>query len=350
MNEQVIEIDGRKIGSGYPCYIVAEMSANHNHDYDAAVEIIRAAKEAGANAVKIQTYTADTITLDCDNEYFKITEGPWAGRTLHELYEEAYTPWEWQPKLKKVADEIGITLFSTPFDETAVDFLEEMDVPCYKIASFELVDIPLIKKAASTGKPMIMSTGMATLSEIEDAVNAAREAGSGEIILLKCTSSYPAPPEEANLATIPHMAEAFDCPAGLSDHTMGIAVPVAAVTLGAVMIEKHFTLSRENKGPDSFFSLEPQELNEMIEAVRTVEKARGKVSYKRTEKEEKSLIFRRSLFAVKDIKKGESFSLDNIRSVRPGNGLPPKFLSIIIDKKASTDIQKGTPISWNLIG
>ena len=349
MTRRVVEIAGRKIGEGYPAYIVAEMSANHNQDFDAAVEILKAAKESGADAVKIQTYTADTMTIPCDNEYFQIKEGPWAGRTLHELYQEAYTPWEWQPKLKKIADEIGITLFSTPFDETAVDFLEEMDVPCHKIASFELVDIALIEKAASTGKPLIMSTGMATLPEIDDAVNAARKAGSGEIILLQCNSAYPAPPEEINLLTMPHLADTFDVPTGFSDHTMGIAVPVAAVTLGAVMVEKHFTNSRERKGPDSFFSLEPGELKEMVEAIRTVEKAKGSVSYKRTSREETSLVFRRSLFAVQDIKSGEEFSRNNVRSIRPGVGMPPKFLKSILNKKASRDIKRGTPLDWTMI-
>jgi len=349
MKPRTIEIAGRKLGKGQPVYIVAEMSANHNQDYKAAVEILKAAKKAGADAVKLQTYTADTLTIPCNNKYFRIKDGPWAGRTLYELYQEAYTPWEWQPKLKKIADKLGIALFSTPFDETAVDFLEEMNVPCYKIASFELVDIPLIQKAAATGKPLIMSTGMATLSEIKEAVNAAREAGSGRIVLLKCNSAYPAPPEEMNLATIPHMAEAFDVPVGLSDHTLGIAVPVAAACLGAVMIEKHFTLSRKKKGPDSFFSIEPEELKEMVQAVRTVEKAVGKVSYSIDGKQESSRIFRRSLFVVKDVKKGEIFTNDNVRSIRPGYGLIPQFLPMILGKKAKDDLKKGTPLSWDLI-
>ncbi len=344
-----MDIAGRRVGEGYPVYVVAEMSANHNQDFDAAVEIIKAAKQAGADAVKIQTYTPDTMTIDCDSDYFKIKDGPWAGNTLYDLYKKAYTPWDWQPKLKKFADEVGITLFSTPFDETAVDFLEQMNVPCYKIASFELVDIPLIEKVAASGKPIIMSTGMATLSEIEDALNAARNAGAKEIVLLKCNSAYPAPPEEMNLATIPHLAEAFDVPTGLSDHTLGIAVPVAAVALGAVMIEKHFTLSRANKGPDSFFSIEPAELKEMIEAIRTVEKAKGSVSYKVSEKEQGSRIFRRSLFAVRDIKKGEVLTKKNIRSLRPGYGLPPVCLKDILGRSSNRDIQKGTPLKWEYI-
>jgi len=349
MKPRTIEIAGRKLGKGQPVYIVAEMSANHNQDYKAAVEILKAAQKAGADAVKLQTYTADTLTIPCKNKYFQIKDGPWAGRTLYELYQEACTPWEWQPKLKKIADRLGIALFSTPFDETAVDFLEEMNVPCYKIASFELVDIPLIQKAAATGKPLIMSTGMATLSEIKEAVNAAREAGSGRIVLLKCNSAYPAPPEEMNLATIPHMAETFDVPVGLSDHTLGIAVPVAAACLGAVMIEKHFTLSRKKKGPDSFFSIEPGELKEMAQAVRTVEKAVGKVSYSIGGKQESSRIFRRSLFVVKDVKKGDKLTHENVRSIRPGHGLPPKHLEEIVGKHARCDLSSGTPLSWDHI-
>ncbi|HOE62436.1 MAG TPA: pseudaminic acid synthase [Candidatus Sumerlaeota bacterium] len=350
MRQRVIEIAGRKIGEGQPAFIVAEISANHNQSYEAAAEHIKAAKAAGADGVKIQTYTADTLTIPCDNEYFKIKEGPWAGRTLHELYQEAFTPWDWQPKLKKIADELGIILFSTPFDETAVDFLEEMNVPCHKIASFELVDLPLIKKAAETGKPLIMSTGMATLSEIEEAVAAARDAGCKELLLLKCNSAYPAPPEEMNLLTIAHLADAFDVPTGLSDHTLGIAVPIAAVTLGACMIEKHFTLSRARKGPDSFFSIEPAELKAMIEAVRIVEKAKGGVSYQASAHEISSRIFRRSLFVVKDIKKGEPFTKENVRSIRPGYGLPPKYLENIIGTKAVKNISQGTPLGWELIG
>ncbi|MCX7000430.1 MAG: pseudaminic acid synthase [Candidatus Sumerlaeota bacterium] len=349
MSGRYVEIAGRRVGEGYPAYIVAEMSANHNQDFKAAMGIIRAAKESGADAVKLQTYTADTLTIPCENDYFKIKDGPWAGRTLHELYQEAYTPWEWQPKLKEEADRLGITLFSSPFDASAVDFLERMNVPCYKIASFELVDIPLIEKVAATKKPVIMSTGMATLSEIEDAVTAARDAGARAIILLKCNSAYPAPPEEMNLATISHLADAFNVPAGLSDHTLGIAVPVAAVALGAVMIEKHFTLSRANKGPDSFFSIEPKELREMVEAIRTVEKARGAVSYKISEKEGASRIFRRSLFAVRDIRAGEELTAENVRSIRPAHGLHPRYLKEVIGRRAACDIPGGTPLTWNLI-
>lgn len=349
MRSRIVEISERKVGQGHPCFIVAEMSANHNQNFEDAVQILHAARAAGADAVKIQTYTPDTLTIPCDNEYFRIKEGPWAGRTLYELYQEAYTPWEWQPKLKKIADEIGLILFSTPFDETAVDFLEEMKVPCYKIASFELVDIPLIQKAASTGKPLIMSTGMASLSEIEEAVQAARDGGAKKIVLLKCTSAYPAPPEEMNLATIPHLADAFDLPVGLSDHTLGIAVPIAAVCLGSIMIEKHFTLSRKRKSPDYFFSIEPSELKGMVEAIRTVERAMGRVSYELTEKQRISRTFRRSLFLVKNIKKGEEFTQENIRSIRPADGLPPRYMEKILGKHARCDLALGTPLCWDYI-
>ena len=346
-----IEIGGTKAGPGEPVYIVAEMSANHNQDFDQAVKILHAAKEAGADAVKLQTYTPDTLTIRSDKEYFRIGEGTlWEGKTLYELYSEAYMPWEWQPKLKEIADEIGIDLFSTAFDPTAVDFLEEMGVPVHKVASFEIVDIPLIEKMARTGKPLIISTGMATLGEIEEAVQAAREAGATQIALLKCTSAYPAPPEEMNLRTIPHLAEAFGVPVGLSDHTLGIAVPVAAVALGACIVEKHFTLSRDIPGPDSAFSLEPHEFKEMVEAIRTVEKALGEVSYEVTEHESASRLFRRSLFVVKDMKTGEVFTEENVRSIRPGYGLHTRHLNDILGRRAVRDIQRGIPLSWDLIG
>jgi N-acetylneuraminate synthase len=325
------------------------MSANHGQSYDEAVKIIRAAKEAGADAVKLQTYTPDTMTIDCDNEYFRIGKGTiWEGRNLYDLYKEAYTPWEWQPKLKTVANELGLDLFSTPFDDTAVEFLERMDVPAYKIASFELVDIPLIQRVAKTGKPMVMSTGMATLAEIDEAVHAARDAGAKEIALLKCTSAYPALPDEMNLRTVPHMAEAFGLPVGLSDHTLGIEAPLAAVTLGACIIEKHFTLSRSVPGPDSAFSLETHEFKAMVEAVRMVEKAIGVVNYCATEKETASRGFRRSLFVVKDIKAGEIFTEENVRCIRPGNGLHPRYLKSIIGRCSSRYISGGTPMTWDL--
>jgi pseudaminic acid synthase len=332
-----------------PAYIVAELSANHNQDFEQAVQILHAAQESGADAVKLQTYTPDTITIDCDNEYFQIKGTIWAGRRLYELYGEAYTPWEWQPKLKKIADDLGLALFSSPFDHTAVDFLEEMEVPAYKIASCELVDLPLIRRVAHTGKPIIMSTGMATLAEIDEAVRTARESGARHIALLKCTSAYPAPPEEINLRTIPHLSQAFNLPVGLSDHTLGISVAVAAVTLGACIVEKHFTLSRSIPGPDSAFSLEPHEFKVMVEAVRLAEKACGAVSYGATGQEAMSRVFRRSLFVVKDMKAGEVFSRENTRSIRPGHGLPPRFLEMVWGRRAARPIERGTPLTWDLV-
>jgi N-acetylneuraminate synthase len=346
-----MKIRGRDIGLGKRVYIIAELSANHNQDFEQSVALIHAAKEAGADAVKLQTYTPDTLTIPSDREYFRIGGGTlWDGRTLYDLYHEAYMPWEWQPKLKKIADEIGIDLFSTAFDATAVDFLEEMGVPVHKVASFEIVDIPLIEKMARTGKPLIISTGMATLGEIEEAVQVARRAGATQIALLKCTSAYPALPEEMNLRTIPHLAEAFGVPVGLSDHTLGIAVPVAAVALGACIVEKHFTLSRDIPGPDSAFSLEPQEFKAMVEAIRIVERALGKVHYGVSERETQSRVFRRSLFVVKDIKAGEIFTPQNLRSIRPGYGLPPKFFKEVIGRHATRDIEHGTPLQWDMVG
>lgn len=346
----IIQIGDRYIGQNHKVYVVAEMSANHRKSFDQAVDIIRAAKDAGADAIKLQTYKPGTITIDCNNEYFQIGKGTiWAGRTLYDLYEEAYTPWEWQPKLKEIANELALDLFSTPFDNTAVDFLEEMNVPAYKIASFELVDIPLIQRVAQTGKPIIMSTGMATLAEIDEAVKAVREAGCEDLILLKCTSAYPADPAEMNLRTIPHMSEGFGVPVGLSDHTLGVAVPVAAVSLGACVIEKHFTLSRSIPGPDSAFSLEPHEFKVMVESVRVAEKALGKVSYEVTNQEAASRIFRRSLFVTKDIGAGEILSQENVRSIRPANGLSPKHLTRVIGERAAYSVKKGTPLSWDII-
>jgi pseudaminic acid synthase len=345
-----IEINGRRIGPGYPTYIIAEMSANHNQDFNQAVEIIKAAKKAGADAVKLQTYTPDTMTIDCDNEYFRIKGTIWEGRNLYDLYGEAYTPWDWQPELKEVANGLGLDFFSTPFDETAVDFLESMDVPVYKVASFEVVDIPLLKKITRTGKPIIMSTGMATLSEIDEAVETIRDAGGTQLALLKCTSTYPASPEEMNLRSIPHLAEAFNVPTGLSDHTLGIAVPIAAVALGACIIEKHFTLSRKFPGPDSVFSLEPQEFKEMVDAGRVVEKALVKVHYGVSEREKESRVFRRSLFVVEDIKAGEKFTTENVRSIRPGYGLHTRYLEKVFGRYASQDIKCGTPLTWELVG
>ncbi|HTW92749.1 MAG TPA: pseudaminic acid synthase [bacterium] len=337
----------REVGRGKPTYIVAEMSANHNQSFEQAVRIVQAAKEVGADAVKLQTYTPDTLTIDCDNEYFRIKGTAWEGRNLYDLYGEAYTPWEWQPRLKEVAAGLGPDLFSSPFDDTAVDFLEKMGVPAYKIASFELVDTALLEKVASTGKPVILSTGMATLAEIEEAVQTLRLAGCAELALLKCNSGYPAPPEEMNLRTIPHMSEAFGVPVGLSDHTLGIAVPVAAVALGACIIEKHFTLSRADGGPDSAFSLEPPEFKTMVDAIRVVEKALGVVSYEPTEREAASRVLRRSLFAVEDVKAGEAFTGKNVRSIRPSHGLAPRHLPEVLGRRAARDIARGTPLSWD---
>jgi pseudaminic acid synthase len=345
-----ITIGERPVGWGYPTYVVAEMSANHNQQFEQAVRIIHAAKESGAAAVKLQTYTPDTLTIDCENQHFRIGEGTiWEGRNLYDLYGEAYTPWEWQPKLKDIAGELGLDLFSTPFDHTAVDFLEAMDVPAYKVASFEIVDLPLIRRIAATGKPMIMSTGMATLAEIDEAVRTAREAGATQIALLKCTSAYPAPPEEMNLRSVPHLAQAFGVPVGLSDHTLGIAVPVAAVALGACIVEKHFTLSRAEPGPDSAFSLEPHEFKAMVEAIRTAELALGEVRYEVTERESASRVFRRSLFVVKDMKAGEVFTAENVRSIRPGYGLHTRYLDEVLGRRAAEDIRRGTPLCWDLV-
>jgi N-acetylneuraminate synthase len=346
-----IEINKRRIGSEEPVYIIAELSANHNQDYNQAVELVKAAKDAGADAVKLQTYTPDTMTIKCDRPEFRIGGGTlWDGRTLYDLYAEAYMPWEWQPKLKELADELGMDLISTPFDPTAVDFLEQLGVPAHKLASFELVDIPLIEKMAATGKPLIISTGMATLGEIEEAVQTARGAGADQMVLLRCNSGYPAPAEEMNLAAIPHLAEAFGVPAGLSDHTLGIAVPVAAVALGACVVEKHFTLSRAVPGPDSAFSLEPHEFREMVEAIRVAEKAVGKVHYGVSEKEMKSRVFRRSLFVIRDIKAGEEFTPENVRSIRPAHGLHPRHLKEVLGRRAACDIERGTPLERGMIG
>jgi len=345
-----IQIGEHRVGPGHPGYVVAELSANHNQDFDQAVKIIQAAKDSGADAVKLQTYTADTITIACDREPFRIAGGTlWDGRTLHELYREAYTPWEWQPKLKQVANDLGMDLFSTPFDESAVDFLEEMKVPAHKLASFELVDIALIQKMARTGKPLIMSTGMATAEEIEEAVQAARQAGATQIALLKCTSAYPATADDMNLRTIPELARRFAVPAGLSDHTMGNAVAVAAVTLGACIIEKHITLSRTSKGPDSEFSLEPQEFKAMVEAIRTTERALGAVHFGASAQEASSLVFRRSLFVVEDLRRGEEFTARNVRSIRPAHGLHTRHLPQVLGRRAARDIARGTPLDWDLV-
>lgn len=329
-------------------FIVAEISANHNNNYDQAVELVCKAKYAGADAVKLQTYTPDTITLKCDKSDFQIKGGTiWDGRTLYDLYEEAHMPWEWQPQLKAVADSIGIELFSTPFDKTAVDFLEDMGVKRYKIASFELVDIPLIKYVASKKKPIIMSTGMATLDEIREAVNVCDDM---QVTLLKCVSDYPAKPEDMNLCGITYLMAKFNRPVGLSDHTLSLDVPMMAVTLGAEVVEKHITLSRKIDTPDKDFSLEPDEFKQMVDKIRLAEKALGKYNILITEQEKKNKKFRRSLYAVKDIKQGDEFTENNIRSVRPAYGLPPKYLYDVLWRTATQNIEKGTPLSWELIG
>ncbi len=345
-----ITINGKRVGAGHPVYVVAELSANHAQSYDKAVQLVRAAHQAGADAIKLQTYTADTLTLKSDRPEFRVGGGTlWDGRTLYDLYQEAYTPWDWQPKLKALANELSMELFSSAFDASAVDFLERMGVPAHKVASFELVDIPLIRKMASTGKPIIMSTGMATDAEIVEAVEAARAGGCHQLALLKCTSAYPAPPEEMNLRAIPVLAERFGVPAGLSDHTQGIAAPVAAVALGACIIEKHFTLRRADGGPDSAFSLEPAEFREMVDAIRVAEKALGSTGAARRPAEDKSRAFRRSLFVVADLKKGEVFTEQNVRSIRPAHGLHPRHLAEVLGQRAACDIARGTPLSWELV-
>ena len=330
--------------------MVAELSGNHAHDLERSRGLVKAAAEAGADAVKLQTYTADTLTIDCDNEHFRIAGGTaWDGRTLYDLYQEACTPWEWHAELKQVAETCGLEFFSTPFDATAIDFLEELGVVRHKVASFELVDLDLLRRIGGTAKPVILSTGMATQDEIREAVEALRDSGCPDITLLKCTSAYPADPADANLRTIPDMAERYACPVGLSDHTLGIAVPVAAVALGACLIEKHLTLSRDVPGPDSAFSLEPDEFRQMVAAVRVAESALGDVNYEPTQNELSSKVFRRSLFVVKDVKAGDVFTPDNVRSIRPGYGLLPRHLPTILGAKASKDIPRGTPLDWGLV-
>lgn len=349
--EKTIKIGDKRIGPDSPAFIVAEMSGNHNMDFDRAVEILKAAREAGADAVKIQTYTADTITLDCDAPCFQITQGTlWDGITLHRLYQTAYTPWEWQPRLKEIAEDMGLVLFSSPFDFSSVDFLEEMDVPAYKIASFEITDIPLIRKVARLGKPVILATGISRLADIELAVQTCREEGNHQVILLKCCSAYPTPYEDVNLRTIPHMAEAFDCLTGLSDHTMGTAVATGAVALGARMVEKHMTLRRSDGGPDAAFSMEPQEFREMVDNIRILEKALGKVSYDLSDKQVREREHSRSLFVARDMKAGEVFTPENLRSVRPADGLHTRYYEQLLGRRITRDAGLGTPMSWDLVG
>ena len=349
MNKRIV-FGNREISQDSSTYIIAEMSGNHNMDYNRAVEIIRAAKEAGADAIKLQTYTADTMTLDCDDYCFQLTQGTlWDGNSLYELYKKAYTPWEWQPKLQEVAKELEIDFFSTPFDFTSVDFLEKMSVPVYKIASFEMTDIPLLKKVAKLGKPIIMSTGISTLEDIDLAVRTCKEAGNDNVILLKCCSAYPTPYEDINLKTMVNLAETFDCIVGLSDHTMGHDVAVASVAMGAKVVEKHLTLSRADGGVDSAFSMEPAEFKQMVDGIRNVEKALGKVTYELTDKQKGEREHGRSLFIAKDMKAGEILTPENMRSVRPSNGLHTKYYEDLLGRKIKKDAKLGTPLSWDLI-
>lgn len=345
-----MKIGNREIGNGHPTYIIAEMSANHAGDIERAKEIIHAAKEAGADCIKIQTYTPDTITIDCDLPYFHISDGTWSGENLYQLYQKAFTPWEWQRELKEEADKLQIDFFSSPFDNTAVDFLEEIGVEFYKIASFELVDIPLIEYVASKKKPIIMSTGMATLAEIDEAVAAVRRQGNGDLALLRCASAYPAITDEMNLRTMQNMKETFGVPVGLSDHSMGAVGAVTAVALGASIIEKHFCLDRAIENPDSSFSMSPSEFKQMVKDVRQAEMAIGCVKYGPTRQEMGNLQFRRSIFCVKDIKKGEKITKDNVRIIRPGYGLVPKYYNEIMGQKALQDIRRGTPLQFDMIG
>ena len=352
MVDSGIAIGGRKIGRQHVPFIIAEMSGNHNQSLARALEIVEAVAKTGAHALKIQTYTPDTMTLDIDEREFHISDPKslWAGTSLYKLYGEAYTPWEWHKPIFDRARELGIIAFSTPFDDTAVDFLESLDVPCYKIASFENTDLPLIRRVAATGKPLIISTGMATVAELDETVRAARESGCKDLILLKCTSTYPATAANTNIMTIPHLRELFGCEVGLSDHTMGVGVSVASVAMGAAVIEKHFTLSRADGGVDSSFSMEPAEMAQLVDETERAWQALGKVSYGPTAKEMESLVYRRSLYFVKDLKEGEILTQENVRAIRPGSGLPTKYLHVVLGKAVSRNVKVGTALSWELIG
>ena len=347
--DNVLKLRNRRIGDGMPCYIIAEMSANHGGDINRAKEIIHTAKAAGADCIKIQTYTADTMTIDCNNEYFRIKEGTWKGESFYELYKKAHTPWEWHEELKDEAQKAGIDFLSTPFDRTAVDFLEELGMEFYKIASFEIVDIPLIDYVASKKKPIILSTGMATLGEIETAVNTIRKYGENGLCLLRCSSAYPAIPDDMNLKTIKHLAETFNCVSGLSDHSMGFVGALVAVCMGASVIEKHFCLSRSIETPDSLFSMEPNEFKQMTEYIRAAERAIGKVNYGISQKEHENKCFRRSVFVVKDMEKGEIFTHENIKVIRPAGGIEPKYYNEILGKRAAIGIKRGSPIDWGMV-
>lgn len=352
MNNFIIKTSkgNRIIGHGQPVFIVAEMSGNHNQSIRRAYKIIDVAAKVGADAVKLQTYTADTITIDCDNKYFQVkVNKAWKGQTLHSLYKKAHTPWEWQAKLKKYAEAKGLICFSTPFDPTAVDFLEKLKMQLYKVASFEIVDIPLLERIGKTKKPVIMSRGMATLEEIKLAIQTLRKFGCPAIALLHCVSSYPAQPDQMNLATIPDVAKRFNVIPGLSDHTLGTTVAIASIPLGACIIEKHFTLKRSDGGPDAAFSLEPSEFKELVQSVRTAEQAIGKPQYNSGKKESENIVFRKSLFVIKNIKKGEKFTKENIRSIRPGYGLEPKYFKKILGKKSTRSTERGIPLIWKMV-
>ncbi len=350
MNSE-IKIAGKLIGRNHAPFIIAEMSGNHNQSLERALEIVEAAAKTGAHALKIQTYTPDTMTIDLDEREFHISDSNslWAGTSLYKLYGEAHTPWEWHKPIFDRAHALGLIPFSTPFDDSAVDFLEELDVPCYKIASFENTDLPLVRRVAATGKPLIISTGMATVAELDETVRAAREAGCKDLILLKCTSTYPATAENTNILTIPHLRELFGCEVGLSDHTMGVGVSVASVALGATVIEKHFTLNRADGGVDSTFSMEPAEMAQLVIEAERAWQALGQVSYGPTEAEKKSLQFRRSLYVVKDLKAGEMLTRENVRAIRPGRGLPTKYFEVVLGKIVRQDVKRGTALEWGLL-
>jgi len=347
VNQNVV-IAGRAVGKDFPPFIIAEMSGNHNRSLDRALELVDAAAASGAHALKLQTYTADTMTLDLDEGEFHISDPQslWKDTSLYQLYQLAHTPWEWHEPIFDRCREKGMICFSTPFDDTAVDFLEGLDVPCYKIASFENVDLPLIRKVAATGRPMILSTGMASVAELDETVRTARQWGCKDLILLKCTSTYPASPEHTNILTIPHLRELFGCQVGLSDHTLGVGVSIASVALGATVIERHFTLRRADGGVDAAFSLEPDEMRNLVEETERAWRALGTVNYGPTVQEMKSLVFRRSLYVVRDMKAGDVFSPDNVRSIRPGNGLAPKFIDVVIGRSAAVDLKRGTALQW----
>lgn len=346
-----ININNYKISKDSIPFIIAEMSGNHNQSLDNALKIVEKAAQSGAHAIKLQTYTADTMTLDIKKDKFVINDEKslWNGENLYELYQIAHTPWEWHKPIMELANSLGLVCFSTPFDETAVDFLEDLNVPAYKIASFENIDIPLIKKVAATKKPMIISTGMASISEINDAVLTAKKNGCSDLILLKCTSTYPASPKNINLKTISHMRDLFNCEVGLSDHTLGIGTALGAVAFGASVIEKHFTLDRSEGGVDSAFSIEPSELSQLVKESKQVWESIGDISYGTTKDEENSMYFRRSIYITKNLKKGEILSQSNIRRIRPGEGLPPKYFEIVMGRKINCDVQIGTPLSWDLM-